>query len=245
MKSFSWLADFAANNKIKLTHKGAIAIILITVVLLLDSYLGISFHYRTKNKLNEIESVNSLLQNKDLDSTSRQYILLLRDEIIYKRSAIDYFLGRTSLNSKTLTANEPIKNNAVFFISKWVIFIFLGCMLFFTLLFDKYTEASVVDRLGTALFYLLFSLSSGFIVAQLLNFIPLIGGNWFYNYLTNLLVQFVVIVAGFTLNNRLMKFERDKEFSKLQETIEQFKKELESHNRTLSQKEIKEDKISN
>jgi hypothetical protein len=181
----------------------SIVLIVVLSVILLDNLLGISFHYRINNKMDELEKVNALIQNPSSDSITKSNAVSLRQEILARKSIFDYlFLRNSSATLRNAKTNSPAQiprpkesmNYFVYVMSTGGFIILFG-LTFCAIDFLYSDENRLILRFATALSFFF----SPFVIAMFLmialNFVPTFGHNASGNAVLNFFVQINVLAC--------------------------------------------------
>lgn len=169
MNFLTAIVRFITNSKIKLSHKAALTVCVLLTIVIVDNVFGISFHFRTKWKLENLRTANDIITNPASDSNTVKYAIQLREKIINRRTIIDYFFSRkASLNSKKASTNNapatpnkiesPIRIDFWYYLSSLGLFVIGAVLIFFSIILDRSIKSSFIQKLGSAI------LTSGIII---------------------------------------------------------------------------------
>ena len=78
MNPLAWIYQFITDKKRKISHRFAVIIVIITGIIIVDNILGLSFHLRINNKIEELRKVDFIIQNPLTDTISKSYAFSLR-----------------------------------------------------------------------------------------------------------------------------------------------------------------------
>jgi hypothetical protein len=207
---FNGLLQFVSDSRNRLSHRMSVVLISAVIVFLLDHELGISFHYEMDNKINELEKVNSIIQNPLSDSLTEEKAITWRQEIFARKSFSDYFFSRkTSPILKNAQTNKPaqipsakeapIMSYFVFYTSSSILFIGVDIFFFILSIFYQKRGTPLIVRLGTAVLYVGSSILVNAILVFFLLKIPMLGNDWTFNYILDFIAQSLIVMPALTL----------------------------------------------
>jgi hypothetical protein len=171
-------------------------------VILLDNLLGVSFHYRITNKMDELAKVNSIIQNPLSDSITKSNAIFLRQEILTRENVLDYLFSRnkstafkiaqTNKAAQIPIPKESIKNFYIFIMSSGGLIALFGViMAFVDMIYSD--EPSMILRFVNSLSFFVSPFAIGVTLFTILNLVPMIGRNWYANIVLNSLIQTLVL----------------------------------------------------
>lgn len=212
MNPFDWFYHFITDRKKKITHRIAVIVICIFAVILVDNALGLSFHFRINNKLEELKKVDLIIQNPLSDSITKSYANYLRYKIINRKSLIDYLSFRQTswkLNNINNPVGKPneisslIKNEFSFLISTGGFFIAMGIFFLFLISLDRDESVTFTKKLGLGLIFFGVLSGIGLITSLLFRILVSINNKWGSSYLLNLGIQVLLFLIIFVIVNKL------------------------------------------
>jgi cation transport ATPase len=189
-------------------------------LLIVDNGLDWSFHYRISNKIDELEKVESIIQNPKTDSATMQYAFQLRNSIENHKSVFDYFFSlRSSTTLKKTQTNKPpaiaraieeesIKGGFIFILSTIIVFIVAISIFAVNAFVEKNESVTFINRLALTI------ISTGsfgviaFFFSVELSKIPIINGQAGWNYLINVLAQIAFFVLIWGIVKLVLYFEK-------------------------------------
>lgn len=211
---FTTLIGYLTDKNVKLSQRAIIILLFSLFALIIDNTLGLSYHYRVSNKIEELQKVDLMLQNNKTDTIIRYYTAYLRDEIIERKSLIDYFSFRDmSFNLKQIKTNnpaanaiatEPIKNEFKIYFYAGFMFYFIGFLMAWFCLFGVKDQFSIIERIYLTIYAILTIGGCGYIFGLIFDLLPMFGQDWKMNYAISVVVQIAVFTVIFHLNNRRM-----------------------------------------
>lgn len=226
MNLFEPFISLITDPKRKMSHKTAVVISFVLITIFLDNYLGISFHFKITNQIEELKQADAIIKNPLSDSITKSYAQVLRNRIMNHKSIVDYFSRNASLNSKRANTNnpaqipiinEPIKNDFWFFISAGGLFYFTGVVLALGMFLwsnDEVGLSGFWDKFATGSVFLILFIAFGYCISTIAYHIPMIGKNWTINYWVNVLIQIIglfIVMLGlsFSYNQAHARFRKD------------------------------------
>lgn len=209
MNYFDQFIVFLLDENKRLSTKTALVVLIIIAILFIDNYLGFSFHYINDKKIEQIQKVDNILKDTLIDTTSRNFALQIRSEIINRKNAIDYIHAyfRVEPNKvikqpaivvnpifvKPVTSQVIAKDNFWFNISSSGFYFALAIIMIpLMLIVDKTT--SILRRLATGITTTISFVLFGLFLIWTFGLIPQISNtSWIWNYLLNFFIQLSII----------------------------------------------------
>ena len=98
---------FLLDGNKKLSTKATVVLFTILAILLVDNIIGFSYHYNTQRKIEEINNINSIINDSLTDKETKSNAIKLRSEIINRKNIISYTL---LFIQNTKWTDDEIKN---------------------------------------------------------------------------------------------------------------------------------------
>ncbi|MDY3362396.1 hypothetical protein PG623_00130 [Riemerella anatipestifer] len=209
---------FFTDKTKKITHKTFLILTVIIGLIFLDNTLSFTFTFNNKNKLEQVEKLNSILKDSTLSKQEIAKLGLLRTNIIEHKTWKDNIYEKLlSLDFKsTEDGNKPIVKNDKhkvsiernywlhFISSSWIFTILMIIMPFIGLFSEKNGSISAFIVVILMIEPLFFGMS--WLFAKLFSYIPIIDNNPVWNYLLNTLLHlFIFMIIGFLINRNEKK----------------------------------------
>jgi hypothetical protein len=224
MNPFLWLYEFATNRKLKLSHRAAFFVIGFFMIIAIDNIMGLSFHLKMSNRIDEIKRVDALLQNPASDSLTRQYAFKLKNDIIKRKDLLDLLLfwnapssqkddpgniGREPTKQRPMDSGINVlegRNKFWHLLTSGFSFYLMGILLFFIIIIDKKSSYdTIATKLGTAILIFVSMFFFGYMLSFVFGFIPILFNSWIYNYILNFVLQSAVIALSFYYSMKMDK----------------------------------------
>ena len=188
---------FFTDKTRRLSSKAITTIIVVALIILIDNTLSFSYYYNTKNKIEQVSSVNKLLTDTTLTKTEKKKLLNIRRDIIDRKTWKDKtwdFISNMDFRSENSLTENPTENEIKipietkksylwhFISSSWLIVILMLAFPFVGI-FDKKTPFGQAIGILIILEPLLYGMA--WILAKLFSFIPIILNNPTLNYILN------------------------------------------------------------
>jgi hypothetical protein len=204
------LSQFLFDEKRGISTKATALVFIFFGILVLDNYLGFSFHYKTDKKIEQVKLLNTILIDSTTDKTTRNFAYNLRKEIIEKNDwinqSLSFFRNIELHSSKTDTISIVIKNEKIqeakksiirnqfwFYVTSGGLLFLLSFIMLPVMLFTD-TGNSLSERIATS-----FVASGVFFIFGLLLYwvctlMPQISNKtYIWNYLLNIIIQLIPI----------------------------------------------------
>jgi hypothetical protein len=202
------LIDFLFNERIRLSSKTIIVIASLFTLFLLDNILGFSYYFNTSRKIEQLQKLNTIVNDTTLDKNTKEFVLNLRQNIINRENIITqsfFFFRNIKLTSSTKAhinksievkekAEIVLRNNFWFHISAGGLYYLMGILMLPIMIFaDK--KPSIIQRIVTGIITGLVFYALGLLFYWICDFIPQLGNStWIWNYLLNFLIQSILII---------------------------------------------------
>lgn len=210
MKIIEYCLDFLFNANKTLSSKALVLIFSVLAIFLIDNILGFSYYYDSDRKIDEVKKLNSIIADPQIDSTTRQFALNLRTEIITRENCINnslnFFKGikwsspdPVPVIPQSIPIIEKVeRNNFLFHLTAGgIYYLFGGIMVFVMIFIDKYSP--LLQRIGSGIIVGIVLWMYGMFSSWLFDFIPQVSkSTWAWNYLINLGIQ-ITLLVGFGL----------------------------------------------
>ncbi len=207
MGAFDSIVAYITDKERRLSTKTYVTIIFLTLIIILDNIIGLSYHYSVDKKLNEIQLVGQILKDTTLENNTRSELIALRQELLNKKYFYDYITdGINSLYKKdhltqieNLIKNVPSpRNNIWFLISASGVFLLLYLLVIIVFPFtDK--NNSVGQKIAIEILLIVFGAINTWLLYWLFGFIPKLGDTWTYNYVLNFIIQLLLFTGSIAL----------------------------------------------
>lgn len=198
------LSEFLFDEKRRLSSKAAVVVLVTLTILIINDIFGFSYSYTVDKKIQQVQTLNSILNDSSIDDKTRRFAFNLRSEVINRKSYFHKFLS--NLNNTTATNIKPKdkpshskndlshkRSNFWFAMSAGGIYFILG-LLIIPLLFFADKSTSVAQRLATGIATAVSFILFGMFFVWLFGLIPkLSGSTWAWNYTLNLTIQIAII----------------------------------------------------
>ncbi len=213
---------FLLDGNKKLSTKATVVLFTILAILLVDNIIGFSYHYNTQRKIEEINNINSIINDSLTDKETKSNAIKLRSEIINRKNIISYtllFIQNTKWtddeikNKKEIIVKENKNfniekidleivntNNFWFHLTSGGFFYILGIFMFPIMIFQDKTS-SILQRIATGIFIAIILGLIGLFFYWICSLIPLISDySLTWNYAINIIIQvgvlFVISLFG-------------------------------------------------
>ena len=213
---------FLLDGNKKLSTKATVVLFTILAILLVDNIIGFSYHYNTQTKIEEINNINSIINDSLTDKETKSNAIKLRSEIINRKNIISYtllFIQNTKWtddeikNKKEIIVKENKNfniekidleivntNNFWFHLTSCGFFYILGIFMFPIMIFQDKTS-SILQRIATGIFIAIILGLIGLFFYWICSLIPLISDySLTWNYAINIIIQvgvlFVISLFG-------------------------------------------------
>ena len=102
MDIFSPIVHFLTDKTRKLSSKAILVILVVALIFLLDNLFSFSYYYNSSQKINQLNQISSVIQDKSLSDKERNKVLTIRSEILEHKTLKDYTYNYlTNLNFET------------------------------------------------------------------------------------------------------------------------------------------------
>jgi len=204
---FAFLTD---TNK-HFSTRAAIFFALFIGLLLADNLFGFTYYYNISNKIEKAASINKLIGDSSISLNNKMLLISMRNEVLSRETVIETVERKASFMYNKLKANasndkenslpnqQPERRNMPARSGFWFVISSSGIYIIFTLITIPFILVSSV-RTSDYFNFLLGSIAAlgAFYGMAAFNYyvfglIPLIGGNWVWNYLINFILQVTIL----------------------------------------------------
>jgi hypothetical protein len=208
MGALDTLVTYITDKERRLSTKTYVTIICLTLVIILDNVIGVSYHYSVDKKLSELQITGQILKDTTLDKNTRLELTTLRNKIIARKHYSDQFTDAIKTLFKkeitTIQTSIPIKetptprNNFWFLMSVSGIYLLLYLIILIVFPFmDK--GNSIGQKIAIVIIFIVFAGLNALLYYWLFGFIPKLGDTWTWNYVLNFVVQIILFALTITL----------------------------------------------
>jgi hypothetical protein len=199
------LTKFLLDENRRLPFKVAIVVSIFVGIILIDNVLGFSYYYNTEKKIEQVEKLNSLLNDSLTDKASKTFALKLRKEVMenenWIKQSFSLFTNILEQN-KSQELNPQISNNNEIRLEKnnfWFTLsssgsLYLALVVAIPLIIFTDKKTSIIQRLSTSLLVFLIFIMLALFFNWICSFIPQISNTtWLWNYILNSMIQMIQI----------------------------------------------------
>jgi len=206
------LAQIIADKNNSWTTRMGFVFLIAILALLLNDWMGFTYHYRMCNKIDDLTRINKIIQNPLSDSTTKAAAIALRQDVVNRKGLVIYFLGGISLspartianNSKQKSTSGDTINSILFFITASGLIIAFGILMSGVSYYRSTKGTFNLKSLAITVYLIIIYSIVGIILALCDAWIwtkCMIGGNWAFNYGLNIIIQIGVLAAILHFNN--------------------------------------------
>lgn len=199
MGYFDAFVQFLLDEKRRLSSKAAVSVLIVVGILVVDNILGFSYYHSNNNKIDQLQKLNSILQDTKVDSTTKVFATNLRSEVIGRNNiftrAFNFLWGKssTSLNEDARTKEVADKNEFWFNLSAGGVYFLLAFITIPVFLITG-EKAAFIRRLATGITSAVSLFLLGLFMIWIGQLIPQISSNtWIWNYIINFFIQVFII----------------------------------------------------
>jgi len=219
MSYFEAFLSFISDERIRFSSKTLIVILSLATILIVDNILGFSYYYSTGKKIENVLTLNRIINDTTTDSDTKIIAKNLRNELLIRKNIVTqtvlFFRNIKLTNSKIdqikptkaadKTKDSIMRNNFWFHLSSSGLFYLLGITLLPFMFFMNPYE-SVLQRIATSIFTTLVFMSFGLVFYWICNFFPqLYFKTWIWNYLLNFVLQLIPVSSIMIYGNKMGK----------------------------------------
>ena len=213
MELLNSIFHFFTDKTKGLSHKAALVILSIAILIILDNTLSFSYFFNTQNKIEQVSILNQVLSDSTLTVEEIEELKNIRKDIVFRSTWKDKtwdLVSKIEFNSIQKDSTDQVSitiasERSYFwhFLSSGWIFILVMIVMPFVALSDKKTSISSI----VAIIFLAepMLLLMAWIFAKLFSFIPLLLGDPFYNYIINFFLSNVIILIISLMNKKEKK----------------------------------------
>jgi hypothetical protein len=199
------ITQFIFDGNRKLSTKATVVVFVIIGILAIDNILGFSYSYNTNNKIEQVQKLNSIINNPHTDIVTEGFAKRLRDDVINREDFItqsfSFVRNYEWISEENTQSNDVVRSDFWFHVSAggWyylvsILVVPLGLIIMFSNL-NKLSFVFFFQRLGGALLICIIFWGSGFLFSGLCALIPQIShSTWLWNYLLNGAIQMLPIL---------------------------------------------------
>ncbi|WP_085783032.1 hypothetical protein, partial [Brachyspira hyodysenteriae] len=158
------IVSFMTASNLKPFHKIVIILFIVLVsifaLLILDSTFYFSKYIKNRNKLENLEKIDSLLKNDNIGYDDKKYLIELKKSIINDYNLIDdIYVTLNEISNKFFNSNKKSDNNIIFsFLSHSWYIIILDIIVIIASIAQLYNkEVSIFGALSVTLFFITIS----------------------------------------------------------------------------------------
>ncbi|MFN8415570.1 MAG: hypothetical protein U0U66_04480 [Cytophagaceae bacterium] len=199
----SHITEFLFDENRRLSSKAAVVVLIILAIFIVDNILGFSYYYSTDKKIEQVQKLNSIINNASTDSITKSFSIKIRSEVIERGNVftqslvfLKNFKWYESGADEVINIKPKItKSDFWFNITSGGLYYFIAIIILPIYVFtDKNT--SIMQRVGTGILMVAIFYGMGMFFGWLCSFIPQISNTtWGWNYLLNSSIQFLIIVV--------------------------------------------------
>jgi len=219
MSYFEAFLSFISDERIRFSSKTLIVILSLATIFIVDNILGFSYYYSTGKKIENVLTLNRIINDTTTDSDTKIIAKNLRNELLIRKNIVTqtvlFFRNIKLTNSKIdqikptkaadKTKDSIMRNNFWFHLSSSGLFYLLGITLLPFMFFMNPYE-SVLQRIATSIFTTLVFMSFGLVFYWICNFFPqLYFKTWIWNYLLNFVLQLIPVSSIMIYGNKMGK----------------------------------------
>lgn len=212
---------FFVDKKISVSRRIFVFIIILLVAFLVNNFLGFTFYYSTNQKINQIEKIESIKQQFPLEVKTKSYLCDIESRIVHRenlyvrslelfshskidnveesailRSPCDSLAsvtcqGESSVQNRSNTSGRALRSGSRLWhtiTSTWVFLLIMLVLPFAPFFIDDVDRDTV---LGIILMFLL-AFGCVWLFQYLLGLLPVFGKIPIYNYMINVVIQFLI-----------------------------------------------------
>ncbi|MFZ1528906.1 MAG: hypothetical protein WAT19_09150 [Ferruginibacter sp.] len=207
MSYIDHITEFLFDENRRLSSKAAVVVFAIIAIFVVDNVLGFSYYFSNNKKIEQVQKLNSIIQDTTSDSTTKTFAKELRTEIIDRKNvfyqAASFFRNIRWTNSKKQTTpvqtqpsdnkNLISKSNFWFHLTAGGLWYLLAVLMIPVIVFtDKKT--SLPQRIATGIFATALFFGFGWLFYWLCSLIPQITSTtWIWNYIINFILQLLFV----------------------------------------------------
>ncbi|ACN83613.1 hypothetical protein [Brachyspira hyodysenteriae] len=206
------IVSFMTASNLKPFHKIVIILFIVLVsifaLLILDSTFYFSKYIKNRNKLENLEKIDSLLKNDNIGYDDKKYLIELKKSIINDYNLIDdIYVTLNEISNKFFNSNKKSDNNIIFsFLSHSWYIIILDIIVIIASIAQLYNkEVSIFGALSVTLFFITISVPMIFGMNAITELINLDFDIYIKNIILSIIFLIFIIILMFIYNKDLDK----------------------------------------
>lgn len=206
------IVSFMTASNLKPFHKIVIILFIVLVsifaLLILDSTFYFSKYIKNRNKLENLEKIDSLLKNDNIGYDDKKYLIELKKSIINDYNLIDdIYVTLNEISNKFFNSNKKSDNNIIFsFLSHSWYIIILDIIVVIASIAQLYNkEVSIFGALSVTLFFITISVPMIFGMNAITELINLDFDIYIKNIILSIIFLIFIIILMFIYNKDLDK----------------------------------------